>query len=405
MQLSIKQFAQIRHAEIDFGKPGDLTLLVGQQATGKSLVLQWLKLMCDRPKIREDWNRYGANWRVASEPLRELDVFFGEGLGAGYDIKQTQIELDGKRFSLAPKNRSDQEATESVYFIPAQRALLMADGWPRPFSSYVQGTPYVARAQSERLVQWLGNGQETIFPISRKLPESLRNRFEQTIFHGASVQADRQSTQSRMLLNIKSQGGSGHKTRIPYMAWTAGQREFVPLLMALYRLLPSSAMTKDPEIHTVVIEEPELGLHPKAVFALGHAVLRLMERGYRVAVSTHSPLMIDFAWTLRRLKKLQGSAKSNSKSKSNSHSKSNTKPWRDALEINSGLATKLMDSTVRTYYMAYAKTSGYVVAQDISELRTNSDDPAEAAWGLMQEDAMRMADIVSQMNLNFQEVA
>jgi hypothetical protein len=64
-----------------------------------------------------------------------------------------------------------------------------------------------------------------------------------------------------------------------------------------------------------------------------------------------------------------------------------------------------MDSTVRTYYMAYAKTSGYVVAQDISELRTNSDDPAEAAWGLMQEDAMRMADIVSQMNLNFQEVA
>lgn len=392
MKLSIKQFAQIRHAAIDFGEPGDLTLLVGQQATGKSLVLQWLKLMCDRPKIREDWNRYGANWRVASEPLRELDVFFGEGLGAGYDSKHTSIELDGKKFSLVPKNRGTQETTESVYFIPAQRALLMADGWPRPFSSYVQGTPYVARAQSERLVQWLGNGQETIFPISRKLPESLRERFEQTIFHGASVQADRQSTQSRMLLNIQSQRGSKHETRIPYMAWTAGQREFVPLLMALYRLLPSSAVSKDPEIHTVVIEEPELGLHPKAVFALGHAILRLMQRGYRVAVSTHSPLMLDFAWTLRRLKKLHDSGNSN------------TKPWRDALEINSGLATQLMNSTVRTYYMGY-QTGGYVVAQDISELRTNSDDPAEAAWGLMQEDSTRMADIVSQMNLNFQETA
>jgi hypothetical protein len=183
---------------------------------------------------------------------------------------------------------------------------------------------------------------------------------------------------------------SGKQTQIPYMAWTAGQREFVPLLMALYRLLPSSKVTKDSEIDTVVIEEPELGLHPKAVFALGHAVLHLMSRGYRVAVSTHSPLMLDFAWTLRRLKKLH------------EQGDSSLRPWRDALEINSPLASKLLTSTVRTYFMGY-KSDNTVVAQDISELRTNSDDPAEAAWGLMQEDAIRMADIVSQMNLNFQD--
>jgi hypothetical protein len=386
MKLSISHFAQIAKAEIDFGKPGDLTLLVGQQATGKSLVLQWLKLMCDRPKIREDWNRYGTNWRVPGDTTRELDAFFGEGLGAGYSASETIIKLDQKNFLLNAKSVSQQNTKESVYFIPAQRALLMADGWPRPFSSYVRGTPYVARAQSERLVQWLGNGQETIFPIPRKFPEGLRDRLTQTIFHGASVQADRQSTESRLLLKIDS----GKQTQIPYMAWTAGQREFVPLLMALYRLLPSSKVTKDSEIDTVVIEEPELGLHPKAVFALGHAVLHLMSRGYRVAVSTHSPLMLDFAWTLRRLKKLheQGDP--------------SLRPWREALEINSPLASKLLTSTVRTYFMGY-KSDNTVVAQDISELRTNSDDPAEAAWGLMQEDAIRMADIVSQMNLNFQD--
>lgn len=381
MKLSIQHFAQIEAAELDFGSPGDLTLLVGQQATGKTLVLQWLKLMADRSRIRHDWDRYGTNWRVAGEPLRELDAFFGEGLGAGFKPQHTRVSLDRKQFSLIYKNGHTPE-TESVYFIPAQRALLMADGWPRPFSSYVQGTPYVARAQSERLVQWLGNARSTIFPIPRKFPEELRNRLDQTIFHGASVQADRQSTQSRMLLSVGSQA------HVPYMAWTAGQREFVPLLMALYRLLPSSAKGKDPEIDTVVIEEPELGLHPKAVFALGHAVLQLMARGYRVAVSTHSPLMLDFAWTLRRLKTLH------------QQGQTDLKPWRQALDIQTTLASKLTSSTVRTYYLGY-QTNGKVRTQDISELRTDSQDPAEAAWGLMQEDALRMADIVSQMNLDF----
>lgn len=393
MKLSIQNFAQIRSAEIDFGAPGDLTLLVGQQATGKSLVLQWLKLMCDRPKIREDWDRYGTNWRVTGEPLRELDMFFGEGLGNGFNKAHTRVKLNEKEFSLAPRNGANQKAVESVYFIPAQRALLMADGWPRPFSSYVQGTPYVARAQSERLVQWLGNGLEIIFPIDRKLPSDLRVRLNETIFHGASVQADRRSAQSRLLLRV---GRS--KTQIPYMAWTAGQREFVPLLMALYKLLPNSAISKENDIHTVVIEEPELGLHPKAVFALGHAVLRLMARGYRVAVSTHSPLMLDFAWTLRRLKMLYDSG-----NKAPKH-------WRDALDITGSFAEDLMDKTVRTYYLGYQATKGseganHVIAQDISQLRTNSESPAEAAWGLMLEDSLRMSDVVSQMNLNFEHIA
>jgi AAA domain, putative AbiEii toxin, Type IV TA system len=387
MKLSVKNFAQIADAEIDFGAPGDLTILVGQQATGKSLLLQWLKLMCDRPKIREDWNRFGTNWQVPGEPLRELDVFFGEGMGAGYSEASTEVLLDKKKFSLISRQtrtQSAQKVKEAVYFIPAQRALLMAEGWPRPFSSYVQGTPYVARAQSERLLQWLANGKETIFPISRKFSDDLRTRLDETIFHGASVLADRQSTQSRLLLGVNQ----GSSSKIPYMAWTAGQREFVPLLMALYRLLTSSARTKDKEIDTVVIEELELGLHPKAVFVLGQTLLRLMARGYRVAISTHSPLLVDLAWTIQRLKKLGGT------------SQSDLKPWQQALSIPNTLAKQLQDKTVRTYYLAYDENK-MVTAKDISELRTDSADAGEAAWGLMTEDSIRMSDIVSQMNFDF----
>lgn len=384
MRLIIKSFAQIAHADIDFGLPGDLTLLVGQQATGKSLVLQWLKLTADRAKIRNDWDRYGTNWKVNGQKLRELDVFFGEGLGNGFDEKHTTVSLNQKKFTLAPRHGKPTKPPESVYFIPAQRALLMAEGWPKPFSSFPAGTPYVARAQSERLVEWLGNNQETIFPIPRRFPDDLRQRLNDTIFHGATVEADRKSPQSRLLLKPAGPGN----TQIPYMAWTAGQREFVPLLMALYKLLPSSAVSKVPDIDTVVIEEPELGLHPNAVFAMGHAILRLMERGYRVAVSTHSPLMLDFAWTLRRLKGAY-------------NSKPNLKPWCDALQIRTGLAKELASRTVRTYYMGYDEANKFSSSKDISDLRTDSTDPAEAKWGLMQEDAIRMTDVIADMNASF----
>jgi predicted ATPase len=43
-QLNIKNLGQIKSANIDFG---DLTLFVGSQATGKSILLQLIKLLVD----------------------------------------------------------------------------------------------------------------------------------------------------------------------------------------------------------------------------------------------------------------------------------------------------------------------------------------------------------------------
>lgn len=46
--LHVRNFAQIEDARIEFG---DLTILVGPQATGKSLVLQWFKAAIDMGEI------------------------------------------------------------------------------------------------------------------------------------------------------------------------------------------------------------------------------------------------------------------------------------------------------------------------------------------------------------------
>jgi len=50
--LIIENFACIRKAEITFG---DLTVFVGSQATGKTLVLELMKLVEDRPAITQDF--------------------------------------------------------------------------------------------------------------------------------------------------------------------------------------------------------------------------------------------------------------------------------------------------------------------------------------------------------------
>lgn len=399
MRLTIENFAQIESADIDFGAEGDLTILVGQQATGKSLILQWLKLLTDPLVVRADWERFGSNWKT-DDRLRPLDLFFGEGLGRGYRA-ETRISLDGRLVVLEElfnRRRSKIVKTdvESTYFVPAHRALLLADGWPRNFQQHVPGTPYVARAQSERLARWLSDAGKSIFPIANRLHSEVRELFDEAIFHKAKLEVDKSSPQSRLILRV------GDSSTIPYMAWTAGQREFVPLLVALYELMPSGAASRmrrasECDIRTVILEEPELGLHPKALFAVGVALLHLMSRGYRVVVSSHSPLMVDFAWALNRFRRARDPQRSLEKSFLDAFDLRSTKRSKD-------LARDLTGARARTYYLTYRK-NGKVNAKDISELAAYSADDEQSSWGELLKYSTRLAEVVGQLELDLPMVA
>jgi len=45
-----------------------------------------------------------------------------------------------------------------------------------------------------------------------------------------------------------------------------------------------------------------MGLHPQAIATFGLLLLELMQRDYRVIVSTHSPVLLDLAWAIRELR-------------------------------------------------------------------------------------------------------
>lgn len=44
-----------------------------------------------------------------------------------------------------------------------------------------------------------------------------------------------------------------------------------------------------------------MGLHPQAIKTIILQVLELMQMGYKVVISTHSPVFLEFAWAFHLL--------------------------------------------------------------------------------------------------------
>jgi len=63
-------------------------------------------------------------------------------------------------------------------------------------------------------------------------------------------------------------------------------------------------------IEYVIIEEPEMGLHPYAICTVMYIIMELIRRGYKVIISTHSPATLDIAWAIGRIKELNPKNKS-----------------------------------------------------------------------------------------------
>jgi AAA domain, putative AbiEii toxin, Type IV TA system len=357
--LAIKNFAHLADVSIDFG---DLTVLVGAQGTGKSLALQWLKTALDGRQIVAQLRDAGQN---VPDATKLIDLIFGVGMGSAWS-SLTSVTLD--RVSLSPRTIGRRgTGQEKVFFIPAHRAMLISDGWAAPFQKLTAETPVVARLFSQNLFELFspaGKG-EKLFPLDRVLKKQYRDLIDRAVFHGGSVGLEEDAQHAKRL---KLTHGNA---QLPFMTWTAGQREFTPLLLGLYHLLPPRKILKQEGIDWVVIEEPEMGLHPQAVTIFMLLCLDLLWRGYRVVLSTHSPLVLTVAWMLRRLQETRAR-------------------WQlvcDGFGIDKNgrlelkkVAQAALTKTVRTHLLAFG-ADGQVRSKDISTLDPGDEDDDVSGWG------------------------
>ncbi len=352
--LEVKNLGPIRNVSLELG---DLTLLVGAQGTGKSIALQMLKLAHDSQFIAKTARDNSLTWSNTEE---FLNAYLGTGLGASWR-KSSTLAWKGKPVSLPPRQYTNPREPK-VFYVPAQRAITIADGWPRPFSAY-RSAPYVVREFGLNLQRILLATQgDQVFPSPSRFKAELRRVIDEAVFHQGTLALRQESVQNEMKL-------IHGKAELSYMAWSAGQREFVPLLLALYELLPASAKTKHPDIDWVVLEEPEMGLHPEAIVATAALILDLLHRDYRVVVSTHHPLMLDVVWLIRELG-------------ANPHSQ--PKDLLRAFGLNSRadmvqMAKNVLTKDCRVYDLVH--TDKGVISTDISTLDPGADDEATAGWG------------------------
>jgi hypothetical protein len=380
-RISVSNIGQIKNADVKFG---DLTVFVGPQATGKSIFLQLLKLVVDAPSIQTELKHFGIDWEGKLENL--LELYFGEGMSGIWKDGESQLRVDGKDVKLETyaKGLKRAEKDERLFFIPAQRVMSLRDGLTQPFSVYRSGDPFVLREFSEKLHQLVQNEfgrNPALFPQENRLKKAERDLLSKHIFGGFGLETSSEKLQKQFVLNKP-----GQKKGLPYLVWSAGQREFVPLLLGLYWLMPPSAVAKRNKLDWVVIEEMEMGLHPNAISAVIVLVLDLMSRGYKVCLSTHSPHVLDVIWALQFMKNRGGTTK-------------------DVLNIfdlpsdngTRSLAEAGLQKQMNVYYFG---RDGEV--KDISNLDPGADNDIEAGWGGLTEFSGHVGQIVARVANRFE---
>jgi hypothetical protein len=372
--LKIEGVGPINHANVRFG---DLTVLVGPQATGKSILLEFLKLLVDTGAILDILRRYGLTWD--KDFGRFLDIYLGEGMRGVWRKPESKVHFNGDEVDLEKRvGRQRRNKEESMFLIPAQRVLTLGKGWPRPFADYGAGDPFTVRDFSEK-IRLLTEGDpsagRSLYPRAQRLRAELRSVLRKTVFGDFALHVDTHGAQKRLVLSSSRTGDP-----LPFMVWSAGQREFVPLLLGMFWLLPSAKTSRRDTLEWVVIEEPEMGLHPRAISAVLLLVLELLSRGYRVSLSTHSPHVLDVVWALnvfrqhdadpRRLLSLFGVG---------------------ATGPMVSVAKRVLAKQVRVYY--FDPTTGQT--RDISHLDPGAAETAESGWGGLVEFSGQVADAVA----------
>lgn len=376
-KIIVDDFGPIGHAEVEFG---DLTILVGAQASGKSLFLELTKLMVDKNSIINNLKKY--NYILGkNDQTNLLDAYFGNGMSKAWN-KSTRISIDGNepiKTLVIPKGMSGS-TEERMFYIPAQRILSMSDGRPKAFSEFDPSCPYVLRQFSETLRIFMAGGfggkNSVLFPISTRLKKVQRDSFNDTIFHDGKVEMDVESGQRKMKLKIEGM-------EMPFMTWSAGQKEFMPLLMGFYCVSgpPTQVFNKE-QYEYVVIEEPEMGLHPQAIKAILLQIIELIQSGYKVILSTHSTVPFEFVWAFNILKRSDREGRERALYHLFDKSNRQATTFKD-----------IFNKSIKTYY--FTRKNGSVSTVDISSLDATVEDVDISEWGGLSNFASEAADTVS----------
>lgn len=385
-RIAVENFGPIQEINVELG---DLTVLIGAQASGKSIFLQMFKLMKDRTAILKSLENYGF---VVNNKLENLlNRYLGEGLSSMW-TQESNFFLNHKQFTRKCFESSPKgNPADKVFYIPAQRILSIADGRPKYFMEFSENDPFVLRKFSDTLRLLIQNGlgeSGVLYPLPNRLKSVIKNMYDKAIFHGGKVVLEEKGGQRKIAMNV----GNMH---LPLMTWSAGQKEFMPLLMAFYCLSgPPQNVVNRKEYEYIILEEPEMGLHPLAIQTIILQIIEFMHAGYKVIVSTHSPVLLEFVWAYNCLKNIPIDKRVNALCE--------IFGIKNSKKNNFNFIDIIYEKDIKTYFFS-RDTSGKVKAKDITSLDVYSEDVAINEWGGLTQFSSKANEVVSKYMAQYGE--
>ena len=126
-----------------------------------------------------------------------------------------------------------------------------------------------------------------------------------------------------------------------------------------------------------------MGLHPRAIESVILQILDLLSRDYKVIVSTHSPVLLEFAWVFQYLKKAE----------------SDGSPLSELFgikEAKEGIFKSILETkNINTY--SFDRKNKKVDIKNISTLDAGSEDISISEWGGLSSFSSKASDIISKI--------
>jgi hypothetical protein len=129
-------------------------------------------------------------------------------------------------------------------------------------------------------------------------------------------------------------------------------------------------------------------LHPQAIKSVILQIIDLLSRGYKIIVSTHSPVFLEFAWAFNNLKK----AKAGNNVLYELFDIPKTAP---TIKLFDGILT---NKKINTYY--FERINEKVIAKNISDLDAGSEDLAMSEWGGLSSFSSKATDLIAKTYAN-----
>lgn len=324
--LILEKLGPIGHLEM---KPRQLTVIVGEQASGKSLVAQMLYFFRGlkshlariySPDLLEQKNWPDVAARRILDSLRGVPFGnFANGTArlryrlksesTGRDIVWTlSVNATNRRVRASKELRTQMEvwvgewkddptllriATLPVHiFIPTERSIFtrLSDVDPSVFFADYQ--PYPFRQFAALLSKTRDYSvQRSLFDDDPRLPAEIRARREvrrlirECQLRALSGEAFVQRGGSQRW-KWRLDGEAGKRKVLPIAATASGQMEAWPFFA-----IAAKYGTQVPKCH-FFFEEPETHLHPAAQVEVMNVIALLVNRGHSFVVTTHSPYIL-----------------------------------------------------------------------------------------------------------------